>query len=249
MYPVLFNFGPITIYSYGVMAAIGILSASCLIWRHAQRQGLPAERVIDLIFWMVVFGLLGARLLYVILNPEVYIKNPVEIIMFNKGGLSFHGGFFLGIVTAILFIKKNKLPLLKTLDILAVYAPLAHAFGRIGCFFNGCCYGKAFYPGIIFNLFGIKISGHPTQIYSSVLLFMLFFVLLKIENKKKFYGQTVFSYMMLYGLLRFFIEFLRADNPVICLGLTLFQCISIFLFAVGSAGYVYIKKRTAVYLE
>ncbi len=243
MHPILFKIGPFCVYSYGVMAALGILTAVFLIERHALKKGLPGDCVVNIVFWVILFGLIGGRIFYVFLNLGMYYSSPLEIIKIYKGGLAFHGSLIFGAITAIALIKKKKLPFLATLDVFAVYVPLAHAIGRIGCFLNGCCQGlpaRGFF-GVIFP--GDSIAIYPTQLYSAFFLFIIFIILFFLERKKQFDGQVISLYCVLYGFLRFNIEFLRADNPPVLGIFTLFQCISAAIFFIGVFFYIYLRNK------
>ncbi len=242
MYPVLLRIGPLCVYSYGLMVALGILTAVFFSCRHARHRNLPPDKMVDLMFWIVVWGLLGGRVFYVILNFNDYLCVPLEIFKIYKGGLVFQGSLILGLLSAWIFIKKNKLPLLATLDIIFLYLPLAHAIGRIGCFLNGCCFGRPtqVVGGVIFP--GHFVRVHPVQLYAAFLLVGIFFALFLIERKKKFDGQVLCFYFIFYGLMRFFIEFIRGDNPSVLGPFSIFQIISMILFFAGLILYFKFKK-------
>ncbi|MFH1460476.1 MAG: prolipoprotein diacylglyceryl transferase [Candidatus Omnitrophota bacterium] len=244
MHPILFQIGPFTVYSYGFMVALGTLIATFLAARHGARNGIDFDDIVDLIFWVVVWGLIGGRLLYVFLNMTDYRDNFFEILKIYKGGLVFHGSLIFGLISALVFIKQHQLSFFKVMDLVILYVPLAHAFGRIGCFLNGCCFGRpaGFGWGVIFPHHFIRV--HPTQIYSALLLLAIFIILLVIDRKKKFNGEIFCAYLILYGLMRFFIEFLRGDNPVVISFLSLFQFISIFLFFLGVGLYIYLARKS-----
>jgi len=242
MHPVIFSFAGLNIFSYGLMVALAVFVTSILIYHHAQKNNMPGEKMLDLIFWIVVWGLIGGRVFYVLLNIQDYIREPLELFKLYKGGMVFHGSLIFALMAALIFIKNNKLPLFAALDVLALYIPVGHAIGRIGCFLNGCCYGLPAPTG-----WGVIFPGHlaavyPTQLYSSFLLLMIFFILFFLEKKKKFNGQILFSYLILYGTMRFLIEFLR-DNPRILGGLSVFQCISLLIFFAGLLLYIQQGKK------
>ena len=142
MHPIICQIGPFTVYSYGVMLTVAVLVCSFLIGKEAKVRGLPPEKMLDLVFWVVVGGIIGARLFYILLNAGFYWDNPLEMLMLWHGGLAFQGGLIVGFLSGCYFIRKNSLPFLPTLDLLAPYVALGHAIGRLGCFLNGCCYGK-----------------------------------------------------------------------------------------------------------
>jgi len=242
MHPVIVSLGVLRVYSYGLMVAIGILAASWLLQRHAARRGLSADTVLDIVFWVVLCGLVGGRVFYVLLNADVYRQDPGEIIRLYKGGLVFQGSFIGGLIGALAVIRKKRLPVLGTLDLFAVYVPLAHAFGRIGCFLNGCCYGR---PTQL--PWGVRFPGflepvHPTQLYSAFFLVLIFAVLRRSERTKRFDGQIVGLYLMLYGAMRFVMEFFRGDNPAVLGGLSLFQYVSAAMFLIGLMLYRYLER-------
>ncbi len=241
MHPILFKIGPVVIYSYGVMIAVAFLSSMYLISRSAQKAGISIENIADLGLALLISGIVGARLLYVLTEIEYYRANPLEIVMIWKGGLVFYGGFIAAFVCGWVVLKRNKMPVLKTCDHIIPYLALGQAIGRIGCFLNGCCFGKPtnlpwgmiFPKGSIAGDIYPAIHIHPTQLYSVYTNFLIFAILLLFGNWKKFDGQILYLYFILYSVSRFLIEFLRADNPQILLGLTISQVICVVLFLVG----------------
>ena len=242
MHPILFSLGKINIYSYGLMVAIGIVISVLFIEKQAEVYGIDKEKVIDLIFWTVIWGLVGGRVLYVLLYPGIYLQNPMEILKIYEGGLVFFGSLFFGIAAAFVNFKTKKLPVLKTIDLLILYVPLAHAFGRVGCFLNGCCGGKPTdcFLGVTFP--GHSQSVHPTQLYSVFGLLLIFFILKKIQSKQKFPGQIFAGYLILYPIFRFSIEFLRV-NPRVFFGLSVYQIISLLIFTAGVSVYKIMSEK------
>ena len=234
MHPILFQFGPLKIYSYGLFVALAFIAGTYLAKSEASRQNMVPERILDLSLCLAISGILGARLLYILQNLRFYIRNPGEILMLYKGGLSFYGGFILAVICAIIFLRRGRLPLLKTLDIIVPYLALGQAIGRIGCLLNSCCYGRA-----TDSLFGVYFPGevfarHPTQIYSSLSLLSIFVILRILQAKKvKIPGQIFLLYCLLYSAIRFSIEYLRGDNLRILANLTIHQLISIGIFVIS----------------
>ncbi|MEW5758202.1 MAG: prolipoprotein diacylglyceryl transferase [Candidatus Omnitrophota bacterium] len=241
MYPILFNFGPITIYSYGAMVALGFFMAVFFAEKQASKFDIPKEFIYDIGFWVIISGVLGARVFYVLEHLKEYLASPLEIFMLNHGGLSFFGGLFAGILAAIVLIRRKKFSVLKIFDFSVPFVAIAQAIGRIGCFLNGCCYGKAslkygiFFPNL--NYWAI-----PTQIYSVFYLTILFLFLRYLQTKKLALGCVFYTYLTLYSAGRFIIEFFRADNPVVFHGLTLFQVISIGVFIMAGIFLFKCKK-------
>jgi len=224
MHPILLKLGPITIYSYGVMVAAGFSLAAFLVYRRAPKFDMDRDRMIDCLILILISGVAGARVLYVLLNFEYYRANLTEILNLSGGGLVWYGGFAAAFFTSIWFSKRRDLNFWSVSDLIAPYIALGQAFGRVGCYLNGCCYG------IIAPDYFLSGERHPTQIYSAILLLIIFIVLVKWQNKRRFKGEIFLGYCALYSCKRFFIEFLRADNPKIFLKLTMSQLISAAVF-------------------
>ena len=180
MHPIICKIGPFTVYSYGVMMAIAVLVCSTLLSKDAKRLKIKPEIIFDLVFWVVLFGILGARVFYVLLNLEYFRQNPLEIVMIQNGGLAWQGGLVFGMLAGFFYIRRHALAFRETLDLIAPYVALGHSIGRIGCFLNGCCYGKEVSWGIYFPLYRAHL--HPTQLYESASLFLIFLVLRKFKE-------------------------------------------------------------------
>lgn len=228
MHPILLKLGPLTIYSYGAFVALGFAAATFLIYRRASDFGIDKDNTLDLLILMLVTGIVGARLLYVFLNLDYYRDNPYEIMALSRGGLVWYGGFFAALASSIIYMKRNGMGFWNTMDLIVPYVALAQALGRIGCFFNGCCYGS---------------GGFPVQLYSSLLLVAIFVILRLWQDRRKFTGEIFLGYCMLYSLKRFGVEFFRADNPRILTGLTMSQVISLAVICISVS--VFIKKASA----
>lgn len=235
MRPVLFKIGFFVIYSYGTMLAIAFIVSILLVFPRLKTQGLKEDSIISLSFYVVISGILGARILYVLFNIRDYLSRPFEILMIHHGGLAFYGGFIAGIFCVILYLKSTRIPVLQTLDTLAPYIALGQSIARIGCLLNGCCYGKPVHSGSGFifrpeSVAGVQFPGeilYPTQLYSSFANLAIFFILLVWSNFKKKKGEIFAGYLLLYSIKRFLIEFLRGDSPRLFFGLTSFQIISL----------------------
>lgn len=238
MRPVLFEMGPVTFYSYGAVLALAFLAATFLATRSARASGVDSGRILDLALIILISGVVGSRILYVMLNWQDFSEYPTRIFFLNRGGLAIYGGFALSIPLGLWFISRNRLPFWKTLDLVSPYIALGQAIGRIGCFLNGCCYGKPLssFPGIRFP--GHLLKVHPTQIYSALALFIAFCVLKMLYRRRHFEGQVFALYLIYYSSFRFFIEMVRA-NPASAFGLTVYQQISAALFIVSAIMYIY----------
>lgn len=250
MHPILINIGPLTIHTYGFLIACGFLIALSVIKRLAIRSKLDVERTLDLTFWCLFVGFIGARLLYVITRLNDFIADPIAVFKIWEGGLVFFGGPIAAIPFAIWYTKKHRMPIWKTLDVITPGLVIAHAFGRLGCFSAGCCYGKPtdgpfgirFHSDLVAAPFrGIPL--HPTQLYESFSLFILFTGLLYIYKKRIFDGQIALSYLLIYPIIRSIIEIFRGDlirGFVIDNLLSTSQFISILVF-IGTA--IVFRKR------
>jgi len=242
MFPEICKIGPFTIYSYGLMLALAFIISSWLASVQAKKENVSSQMIFNFSFLILVSGILGARLFYIIENINYYIQNPLETIMFQHGGLSWFGGLISGILSAVIYLKKHKLAIYKILDLIVPFVALAQAIGRIGCLLNGCCFGRVSDAGLYFPVHkGILI---PTQLYSSILLIFIYIILRFLQEHSHRQGEVFYAYLLLYSIKRFLIEFWRADNPIIFFGLTLFQLLSILIFAIAAAKIFLMKKST-----
>jgi len=216
MYPVLFRIGSLTIYTYGFFIFLGVLAGYIFSLSQCKKYGLSEDKISDLLFWSLLLGFVFSRIFYIALNWNLFLIKPLSFI-FSGSGFIFYGGLSGGVIAAFFFIKKNQLPLFKTLDLVSPALALGHSLGRVGCFFYGCCYGRptSSLIGVVFprdcpaGLLGGALI--PTQLISSLALLVIFGLLLLIRDKKSFPGQVFLSYLGLYSAFRFIIEFYRAD--------------------------------------
>ena len=220
MHPLLFNLFGLEIRSYGVMAALGFLSA-ILTWtwlgRHEKR---PEGFASTLGFWLMAGGIIGARLAYVIANWSQYRAEPLTIIRIDQGGLIFYGGLILASVTLILFARRHRQPLWHLADFAIPGLAIGHSLGRVGCFLNGCCYGRpadpawcglAYPPGSDPGYFFPNIPLYPVQLIEALGLFLIWLYLLTGYPRRRFDGIIFARYLLLYAPLRFLLEYLRGD--------------------------------------
>ncbi|KPA16374.1 prolipoprotein diacylglyceryl transferase [Candidatus Magnetomorum sp. HK-1] len=252
MYPVLFKLGPLTVHTYGFCIAMGFLAALFYVSKTAQKKHINSEIVIDLCFYALVFGMIGGRLLYVILEWDTYENNLLEIFRIWNGGLVFYGGFIAALIFSWRYMKIKQLPVLKTLDILAPAVALAHGFGRIGCFFAGCCFGsQCELPWAVtfthpLTLARPNIPLHPTQLYASVMNFTIFGILFWYSRRKPKEGAVAISYLLIYGLGRICIELFRGDDrgAVFLYVFSPAQAIGLFMISIGAILYWLIIKNS-----
>lgn len=244
MFPILLSLGPITIHTYGFLIAIGFLVAVNVIKRLASLHRLDQNTILDITFWALFIGFVGARTLFVITRFSYFMANPAEIIQVWNGGLVFYGGPIFAVPYVLYAVRKKQLPLWKVVDSLTPGLVVNHAFGRLGCLAAGCCYGKP--TG---TSFGVKlqselvdaelrgVSLHPTQLYESAALFALFFALYRLNKTKVFDGQVFLTYFIVYPIIRSIVEVFRGDlirGFVIDGVLSTSQFISILVFAAAS---------------
>jgi phosphatidylglycerol:prolipoprotein diacylglycerol transferase len=240
MHPVLFEIGPFKVFSYGAALAAAFLLASYLARKKAVSAGMDGDKILDLSILLIVSGIAGGRGLFVMLNLEEYLARPADILKLWEGGLVWYGGLIAAVVCAVVFMRINRMPVLKTGDIMAPYIALGQAIGRIGCFLNGCCYGKPtdLPIGVTFPGMGVKVM--PTQLMESAAMFALFLVLRRREPSN---GRVLLLYLIGYSVFRFLIEFLRGDNPVFLAGLTVSQVISLVIFTGSSIAWKIIPSK------
>lgn len=218
MYPVLFEIGAIKIYSYGVMIAVG---AAAGVWYMAVRGkkelGLTFDQANNLFLLIFAAAFIGGKLFLFFEDPQYYFANPAKLI--GGRGFVFYGSFLLAIPTMLWFFKKNRLNPYRMLDVMAVTTCLVHMFGRIGCFLAGCCYGiqtdsvfGVTYTDPACSAEPLNTSLHPTQLYEAGFIGMVLMFLLWLRGRKKFHGQLFLTYLLLYGVGRFALEYLRGDT-------------------------------------
>lgn len=212
----LFSIGPVTVHGYGFMIGIGVLVCIMLgVYRAKQTGVIKEEEVLDIAIYGLLAGFLGAKLLYVIVEFERFIEDPMSVL--GAEGFVVYGGIVLGVLAAIVYCRIKKISFLECFDLLAPSISIAQGFGRLGCFLAGCCYGRetTSFLGVVFPEgcmapAGVKLL--PTQIFSSVGDFIITAILLWYYKKRKHVGDVGVLYMILYGVGRFFIEFLRSDE-------------------------------------
>lgn len=246
MHKIALQLGGLSIHWYGVLVALGFLAGLWTASRRGLRDGVAAEKIIDLGPWLMLGTIVGARTLYVISYWDTLFADPLfprapwtEIFMVQRGGLVFYGGLIGASLAGLIYVWIKKLPLWKLADTLAPSIALGHAIGRIGCLMNGCCYGRACdLPWAIRFPKGHETypqGVHPTQIYESLLNFALYAALAWLFRRKKFNGQVFATYLVCYALLRTLVESFRGDYPVYYLRgmVTPAQLVSVGILAVG----------------
>ncbi len=254
MCPILFKLGPIPIYGYGLMLALGFLAAMYMAQRDAKKFNMPEEKLASVFPWIIVAGAFGARFFHAIVERPLYFwEHPIEIFYFWDGGVTFYGGLIGGVLVIWLFSRKNKIPFVQVGDFLIVYVALGQVFGRLGCFLAGCCHGvptdepwgiTITNPESITRPLGIPL--HPTQLYQALVNLITFIILYKVSRHKKFNGQMLLIYGLTYPLGRAIVEIFRGDSIrgfIIDGIISTSQGISIVIFIVCLAIYI-IKSRS-----
>jgi phosphatidylglycerol:prolipoprotein diacylglycerol transferase len=256
MYPELFHIGSFPINTYGVFLALAFLCAILITVKLGERDGLPREKIYDLSLWMLLASLIGSKLLMFFTEPE-FRANPWELFSldFLRSGGVFYGGLLGAVLAGYFLMKRYRLPWWKTADACAPGIAIGNFFGRQGCFAAGCCWGKptSLPWGVKFSVLGHEITGvpidvplHPTQLYESFAMLIVFVFLLWLHKRKRFSGQVILLYALLYSIIRFLIEFVRDDPRGDVLGLTTLTHLStsqIISLIVGIAALIILIVR------
>lgn len=243
MYPILFHFGSVNVYAYGLMIAIAFFVGLRLASRDAKQYGMTPQLLNDFALVLLIAGVVGGRFTYVAMNFEYYLSRPLSIVRVWEGGMVFYGGLVCAVVVGVLFLKWQGVKrILRVGDLCAPSLILGHAIGRIGCFLAGCCYGKSTssWCGVVFNDIhslaphGVKIF--PTQLYEVVGNLCIFALLWTKRKQTRFDGQLLGMYVVFYATMRFFLEFFRGDDRgnTVIIPFSITQTISLVLILVGS---------------
>jgi phosphatidylglycerol---prolipoprotein diacylglyceryl transferase len=249
MHPILFHYGAVTIYSYGVLVATGVLVGLWFARRQAPRAGLNPDQVWNLGIYMVLTALVMAKAWLVLSTWDYYKANPREIFSLNtfQSGGTFYGGLVGGLLVVLAYTYVQKMSIVAVLDTFAFGLPLGHAIGRLGCFAAGCCYGKptSGWWGVTFkNPAAAQLAGtplgvkvHPTELYEAAAEFVNFLILVWLGKRQTFRGQLMATYFILYGLERGTIEFVRGDPGRTLMwngSVSLMQLVSVALVVTGA---------------
>jgi phosphatidylglycerol---prolipoprotein diacylglyceryl transferase len=222
MHPILLKIGPLTIHTYGFMMALGVAMGLWFLYVQAKKAGLDAPRIMDAAFYTIIVSLLGAKLILLAGNLSFYLNNPRELFSLARSGGVFQGGLTFGVIFALWYFRRKKIPTWATADLIGPALALGHGFGRIGCFSAGCCYGSECalpWSAVFRNEYAGRLTGvplntaiHPVQLYEAALNFLNFAVLFLILKRKKFDGQVFSFYIINYSVIRFVTEYFRGDH-------------------------------------
>lgn len=254
MHEIAFAIGNLKIHWYGIFSACGFLSAMlALLWKRSA-AGISKDNILDIGMIAMFAGIVGARIFYVIQFHQQFEGNWLDVFRIDKGGLVFYGGFILSAIVLIVYCKIKKINLARLLDVFAPAVALGHAFGRIGCFLQGCCFGKPCGDSVIGVIFpagsapamrypvpstGETLLFHPeslplypTQLIEAGVNFLLFAILFNLVGRVKKSGRIAGLYLFCYAALRFFMEYFRGDHTDYTFGLfTPSQTVAIFVTA------------------
>ena len=253
MHSVLFSLDHIVIHSFGACLAVAIILCYLVMVRLGRPSGFTPDFISNLLTILIVSGLIGARLFYVAEHWSFYAAQPASILKIWEGGLMFFGGLLVACASLVIFIRLQKKPLAKVLDVVVTAVPLSHAIGRVGCFLNGCCYGRTSgscvavtFPhgsipwpeqlreGLISSEAIRSLPVLPSQLFEAGLNFTIFIVMLLLfKRRHRHPGSQVAAYMMMYSVARFILELSRADERLHFGWFSISQAISLGLFTVG----------------
>jgi phosphatidylglycerol:prolipoprotein diacylglycerol transferase len=254
MHPVMFRIGSFAVHWYGVAMALGF-AAGLANWLALGRgRGRDYNFCMDLLFWIMASGLAGARLAFVLSDPRPFLAKPLSVFYIHQGGLIYYGGFAAAVAAVLAFAGSRRQKRLALLDFTVTSVPLAHAFGRVGCFVNGCCFGATYsgalsvsYPrdtapwwfhlcrGMIGREDRHSLPVHPVQLYEAAFNLALYAALLAFYSRRPRDGRVSALYLLLYPAGRYLLEFLRGDERMRWAGLTAAQGVCVALFACGAA--------------
>lgn len=222
MHPILFEIGGFPVYTYGLLLAAAYLLGLQFALVRARKRGLDPNRVMDLGIWIIVSALLGAKLLLLVVEFDKFSGDPRELLNLARSGGVFYGGLIAAVGVALWYLRRHRMPMWTVTDVFAPGIALGHVVGRLGCLFAGCCFGRptnvpwaiTFHSEFAARNVGtpLGIPLHPTQLYEAGAEFIILLILLATERRGGYFsGRTFWTYMLLYGISRFIIEFYRYD--------------------------------------
>jgi len=244
----------ITIHGYGFCIAMGILISYFFLLKRLKKQiGADSDSVANFVILITIAGIIGGKLVFYLEAPSYYFGHPSNMIRNFGSGFVFYGSFLFAMPVMYFYFKKNKWPMRKMIDNIAIVAIIVHGLGRVGCFLAGCCYGNPTdsWIGVTFTnpicaALPLNTPLHPTQLYEVGLLLIIFIIIYFYRNKKKYDGQLFIIYAFLYAIGRFFIEFFRGDSDRGYLfngALSHSQFIAIVIIIVIIFAHLYMKKK------
>jgi phosphatidylglycerol---prolipoprotein diacylglyceryl transferase len=255
MHPVLLKIGPLTFYTYGLIMAVGFIVGYLFVMRLAKTSGQDEEFYSNIFFWLMIFGILGAKALYLIVGYKDIANDMKDIVGCLRGGLVWYGGIIADLFFAYFYCRYHKKDFLKTIDTFASPAAVGLAIGRWGCLMAGCCYGKVcnlpwaiVYPEGVLPRQYWHIPVHPSPIYESIGVFVIAFICYEAFRRVNKKGVPITLLFMLYAPLRFGLEFLRGDVErgfLVPGRLSTSQFVSLITFVPALVAFVYFWRRPA----
>jgi phosphatidylglycerol:prolipoprotein diacylglycerol transferase len=254
MHPILFEIGDVPVYTYGVLLAAAYLLGLQFALMRARRRGLDPNRVMDLGIWVIVAALLGAKAMLLIVDFDTYRQRPDELWTLLRSGGVFYGGLIAAVGVALWYLWRHRLPMWTVTDVFAPGIALGHVVGRLGCLFAGCCFGRrtnvpwaiTFTDPQAAENIGTPLNTplHPTQLYEAgAELLILGFLLLLERRGRAFPGRTFWSFMLVYGVSRFIIEFYRGDARGMIGPLSTSQFVSVLIVPLSLVMLFILSRR------
>jgi phosphatidylglycerol:prolipoprotein diacylglycerol transferase len=253
------NVPSFTLHTYGALLAVAFLAGLWIAHREARRTGLDAARITDMAVYVLIGGLIGARLLLLLVDWRHFMANPREMVALVQSGGVFYGGLLGALPVAWWYVKRHKLGIWPSADVLAPGVVLGQSIGRLGCFAAGCCWGRStdvawavtFTDTYVQKQVGtpLDLPLHPSQIYESLLCLGIFLVVMWIARRKRFHGQVMLAYVALYAAGRFVLEYFRGDAARGMLfggALSTSQFIAILMLAGSVLLYPYLARKQSV---
>jgi phosphatidylglycerol:prolipoprotein diacylglycerol transferase len=251
MYPDLIKIGPLTVHTYGALIAIGFIVGLLIAIRTGKRNGIDSQKIMDMGLLLIISGVIGSRITYILMNFSEYSANPLNMLKLWEGGLVFSGGLLAAIISIFFYLRHHKLDFWRVGDVWAPALAIGQAIGRIGCFMAGCCYGKEFHGfcSVVFtdpkSIAPLNIPLHPTQLYDSFGSFIIFAILMVLSARKQFQGQVFLWFLIMHSTARLVIEKFRGDDRGIFLGTnwTVTQFLAIVILISAISALFYLKSK------
>ncbi len=220
MYPTIFHYGSFKLASFGVIMVLALLAGLTLARKRAPSHGVNPDTIVDISYWLIISGILGARIFFIAQEWKYYSTHVGELLSIQFQGLTSFGGFIVGTIVAAYACKRKGVSPLAYLDIIAPAFLIGHAIGRIGCLLNGCCHGQPAPESFFLRVFSYENHQYnqPAQVYDSLMNVGAFFLLIWLEKRNPRQGFTFGMMMILHGLARFIYEFFRAGASSTTIG-------------------------------
>jgi phosphatidylglycerol:prolipoprotein diacylglycerol transferase len=258
MHPILIDLGFFQLPSYGVMLATGVIAGLWTLRLRADRAGMDGAHLVDFALWLVIWALIGAKVLLVLVDLPRYLANPASLIGTIRAGGVFLGGFVAAVAAAVVLLRRYRLAALPSFDVIAPSLALGHSIGRVGCLLAGCCWGGACSlpwaitytsPVAAHNLgTPLGVALHPFPVYAALFNFALYLLLASYYRRGPAPGRVFATYLVLYGVGRFVLEFTRGDAArgfVLGGALSTSQLISLVLIVIGGILHISVTRRAA----